>query len=138
MQPNRATPDHGHQTRSTPAADVAGSAPFGVDVQRRDGAAIVRPRGELDLGTVETLHAALDGITNAPKLVLDLRRLSFIDSTGVHLLVALDQRAQRDGLQLTLIAPPDPVRRVIELCGLDEALPFAAAVDGEPREPGPR
>lgn len=134
MQPNRASADYGRHTRSTPAVETAGPAPFGVEVQRRDGVAIVLPRGELDLATVETLRTALDGITNAPKLVLDLRQLSFIDSTGVHLLVALHQSAQRDGLQLTLIAPPAPVLRAFELCGLDKALPFVA-LHGEPFQP---
>ena len=63
---------------------------------------------------------------NGARLVLDLRGLSFIDSTGLHLLVALDQRAQRDGFQLTLLAPAAPADRAIRLCGLDETLPFAA------------
>ena len=93
------------------------------------------PRGELDLVTVETLRAALDGIESTERLVLDLRSLSFIDSTGLHRLVALHQRAQRDGLRLTLVAPAAPVDRAIQLCGLDTELPFVAAVDAQPGEP---
>ena len=68
--------------------------------------------------------------------MLDLRGLSFIDSTGLHLLVALDQRAQRDGFQLTLLAPAAPIDRAIQLCGLDQTLPFAAPVDAVDTEPG--
>ena len=111
--------------------------PFAVDVQWRDDLAIVQPCGELDLATVETLRAALDAVRGAGRLVLDLRGLSFIDSTGLHLLVALHARAQNDGFQLTLLAPAAPIDRAIRLYGLDEALPFAAAVDiadSEPRE----
>jgi len=74
-------------------------------VRRRDDVAIVPPRGELEVVTVDTLRAALDGIETAGRLVLDLRSLSFIDSTGLHLLVALHQRAHRDGFQLTLLDP---------------------------------
>ena len=103
-------------------------------MQQRDAVAIVQPRGELDLVTVETLRAALDGIESAERLVLDLRGLSFIDSTGLHLLVALHRRAQRDGFQLTLVAPAAPVDRAIQLCGLDQALPFVAAADAEAGE----
>ena len=66
---------------------------------------------------------------HAARLVLDLRGLSFIDSTGLHLLVALHQRSQRDGFQLTLLAPAPPVDRAIQLSGLDQVLPFVAAVD---------
>jgi anti-anti-sigma factor len=107
-------------------------------VQRRDGVAIVQPRGELDLATVETLRAALDGIERAGRVVLDLRGLSFIDSTGLRLLVALDQHAQRGGFQLALVMPPAPANRAIELSGLAGALPFRApaeAVDTAPAGP---
>jgi anti-sigma B factor antagonist len=125
--------------------------PFAVEVQRRKHVTIVQPRGELELATAEmlqstldaaiaeTLSAALDGMENGARLVLDLRGLSFLDSTGLHLLVALDQRAQRDGFQLTLLAPAAPIDRAIRLCGLDQTLPFAAAdaVDAEPGESSP-
>ena len=120
--------------------EVAGPLPFAVEVQRRDAVAIVQPRGELDLATVETLRAALDAIKSTERLVLDLRGLSFIDSTGLHLLVALNQRAQCDGLQLTLVRPAAPVDRAIQLCGLDQQLPFVAAFDAAAGESasGPR
>jgi anti-sigma B factor antagonist len=103
--------------------------PFAVDVQRRSDVAIVRPQGELDMATAETLRAALDAVENAGRLVLDLRGLSFVDSSGLHLLVALHERAQRDGFQLTLIAPAAPANKAIRLSGLDQALPFVAADD---------
>src|SRR6188472_2296518 len=67
---------------SAPAVEVARPQPFAVDVQRRNDVAIVQPHGELDLATVETLRHALDGIESPRRLVLDLRGLSFIDSTG--------------------------------------------------------
>jgi anti-anti-sigma factor len=120
------------------SARAAGLEPFAIEVQRRDHATIVQPRGELDVATVETLRAALgvaiaetlraapDGCESAARLLVDLRGLSFIDSSGLHLLVALDQRAQRDGFQLTLLAPAAPIDRAIRLCGLDQVLPFAA------------
>jgi anti-anti-sigma factor len=132
MQTSRASSDGPHRSGSARAVAVAGPQPFAVDVQRRDAVAIVQPRGELDLETVETLRAALDGIKGTERLVLDLRSLSFIDSTGLQLLVALNQRAQRDRWQLTLMAPAPPVDTAIQLCGLDKELPFVAAVDAEP------
>ena len=127
--------------------------PFAVEVQRRKHVTIVQPRGELELATAETLRstldaaiaeilsAALDGMENGARLVLDLRGLSFIDSTGLHLLVALTERARRDGLQLKLLAPVAPADRAIQVCGLDRTLPFAAPVDAvgaEPARPLPR
>jgi anti-sigma B factor antagonist len=113
--------------------------PFAIEVQRREHVAIVQPRGELDVSTVQTLRSSLDaaivetldavrddGMETTARVVLDLRRLSFIDSNGLHLLVALDQRAARDGFLLTLLAPAAPIDRTIQLSGLARALPFAA------------
>jgi anti-sigma B factor antagonist len=117
------------RTDSAAAVELVRLQPFAVDVQRRDDVAIVQPRGELDLATVETLSAALDAVENPDRLVLDLRGLSFMDSTGLHLLVTLHERAQRDGFQLTLVAPAAPMDRAIRVSGLDNTLPFAAADD---------
>jgi anti-sigma B factor antagonist len=131
----RSSSNGARRTGSARAVEVARPRPFAVDVQRRNDVAIVRPHGELDIATVETLRAALDGIENAGRLVLDLRGLSFIDATGLRLMVALHQRAQRDGFQLTLVAPAAPANRALRLSGLDQALPFVATGDADYLEP---
>ena len=100
--------------------------PFSVEVERHGDVAIVEPRGELDVATVQKLRAILEEIKSAGRLVLDLRGLSFIDSSGLHMLVALNQRAQRDGFQLALVAPAPPVDRAIQVSGLGETLPFVS------------
>ena len=126
----------GRHLGSARSVPVAGLASFAVEVRRRGDVATVQPRGELDLASVATLRAALDGIKGAGRLVLDLRGLSFIDSTGLHLLVAFHQRAQREGFRLTLVAPAPPVARAIQLCGLDKSLPFVAPVEALGSDPG--
>jgi anti-anti-sigma factor len=103
--------------------------PFAVEVHRRDDVAVVQPHGELDLDSIDSLRAALDRIENVGRLVLDLRGLSFIGSTGLHLLMALHAHAQASGFELMIVAPPAPVDRAIRLSGLDEVLPFTAVVD---------
>ena len=115
--------------RSSPDAAPIVPEPFAVEVHRRDDVAVVQPRGELDLDTVDSLRAALDRIENVGRLVLDLRGLSFIGTTGLHLLMALHAHARERGFELMLVAPPAPVDRAIRLCGLDEVLPFTAVVD---------
>ena len=114
---------------------------FAVEVHRDERGAVVEPRGELDLATIdmldaafevavtETLRAAPDGTERHARLVLDLRGLTFIDSTGLRMLLALDRRAQHDGFQLTMYAPGAPAYRAIQVCGLDTLLPFAAPVE---------
>jgi anti-anti-sigma factor len=121
---------------SATAAELASPEPFAVKVRRGDDVAIVQPRGELDLASVATLRIALDCIASAERLVLDLRGLTFLDCPGLHVLVALHQRARLGGSQLTLLAPAAPADRAIQLCGLDRVLPFVAADDALRGEPG--
>jgi anti-anti-sigma factor len=128
--------DRAQRAVSARAAKVSDFEPFAVETRRRGHITIVQPRGELDIATVETLRstldaaiaetlrAALDSVDGAGRLVLDLRGLSFIDSTGLHLLMVSDERAKRHGLLLTLIAPAPPIDRAIQVCGLDQVLPF--------------
>ncbi len=102
-----------------------------VDVQWRSDVAIMRPLGELDIATVETLRAALDGVReDRGALVLDLRGLSFMDSTGLHLLVALhrSRAARRFPADARGTRASRQARR-FSSCGLDHALPFVAADD---------
>jgi anti-sigma B factor antagonist len=136
VETRRFPANDGHRIGTARPTNVAAPDSFAVEVHQRDDVAIVQPSGELDLATVETLHAALDDVKSAGRLLLDLRGLSFIDSTGLHLLLALYQRAQGDRFQLTLIAPAAPVDRAIQLCGLDQALPFVAPIDAADSEPG--
>lgn len=83
--------------------------------------------GELDLATAgdverELLGAEADG---AATIVLDLADLTFLDSTGVRLLILADARSRSNGHSLTLRRPPDHVRRVLRICGIAERLPLA-------------
>jgi anti-sigma B factor antagonist len=84
-------------------------------------------RGELDLASASTLAHTLARIPMdaTTSLLLDLRALTFIDSTGVcSILVIHTLCAERD-CNLVLIPGPARVRRVFELCGLLDYLPFA-------------
>ena len=128
--PERADVRSAEESNGRPAGravEMAGFGAFAVDVERRGDGAIVTAHGELDVATAGTLRTALDAIEDAARLVLDLRGLSFIDSTGLHLVVALHKRAQRDGFELALIAPAAPVDRAFRICALDKTLPFEAA-----------
>lgn len=60
------------------------------------------------------------------EVVLDLREVSFIDSSGIALLVGLDGDAHRDGFAVSILAG-EAVLRVIDLCGLRDRLPLRDA-----------
>ena len=83
--------------------------------------------GELDLHTTELLRARLTDSLRAgvSDLRLDLRALAFMDSTGLRLLIELNQRAQSQGWRLRLLAPTDEAAAlVLRVTAVDTALPF--------------
>lgn len=83
--------------------------------------------GELDLGTTGRVDAELQCVeaTDARMIVVDLSGLTFISSTGVQLLVDGEVRSRADSRRLTLLRGSPAVQRVLEICGVDAALPFA-------------
>lgn len=94
----------------------------------RDGAVhTICLSGELDLGTADGVDAELQRVeaTDAETIIVDLSGLTFISSTGVQLLVDAEVRSRADSQRLTLLRAPPAVQRVLEICGVDAALPFA-------------
>ena len=118
----------------------------GFAISRRDtgqGALLV-PRGDLDLATVETLDSAVRRAEeNHELVVLDLRQVPFMDSSGLHTLIAADQRMRERGGRLVVVQGGDQIRRLLGLTGADKQLDMVddpAAVLPEPsdeRAPAP-
>jgi anti-anti-sigma factor len=61
-------------------------------------------------------------------LVLDVGLLTFIDSTGLSLLVALHQRVRSSGHALTVADPTPKARRLFQITGLDQVLTLVPAL----------
>ena len=100
--------------------------PFAVAVQRDEAVATIVVSGELDLATVPQLSAIVGEHCDARLLVLDLNAVTFIDSTGVRLLIEADRACAGSGSRLVVLAGNGPVRRVLDLCELDGRLALAA------------
>lgn len=81
-------------------------------------------RGELDLSSVDRVEKELAEVeAAAPEtIVLDLSELSFLDSTGLRLIVTADQRARRAGRRLAIVRGPETVQRVFTITRLEERL----------------
>lgn len=83
------------------------------------------PRGEIDLATVELVRGAVEGnLQVGEDLVLDLREVGFMDTSGLRLVLELKDRVDRDGCELRLVRGPRAVQRVFEVSGLEPRLPF--------------
>jgi anti-sigma B factor antagonist len=96
----------------------------------RDGTvAVVAPTGELDLSGAAVLEAELDRLAEDPELgsvVLDLRGLEFMDSSGLRLVVMADMRAREAGRRFALIRGGETVHRVFEITRMSDRLDFVA------------
>ena len=91
-----------------------------INVDRRPTSTVVTLRGELDLATATRLDCALDTLT-AEDVVLDLRPLTYLDSTGVRLLLRRDAAARSSGQQLRVIRG-GVADRIFELTNADRLL----------------
>ena len=81
--------------------------------------------GELDLATVPVLQERLDhAVRGKSAVVIDLSRLRFIDSSGLHLLVRAERQLRDSGVQLMLVRGPRAVHRVFALTSLDSRFEF--------------
>jgi len=99
--------------------------PFSVAIHEAAGRLVIAVRGELDLATAPQLEEALvPRLQDGGSVLLDLRPLEFMDSTGVRVIVAAHHAAQDGGghLALARCAPDGPVARVLEISGLDTVL----------------
>src|SRR3954454_1634382 len=96
---------------------------FEVTVEHLEGGAVsVALHGELDLEHAYIFDARLREVEaeHPPRLVLDLRALSFLDSSGLARLLAARRRARREHRRLVLVRGRAAVHRVFALTALDE------------------
>jgi anti-sigma B factor antagonist len=111
--------------------------PFRCEVEPTRTAAHVRPVGELDLATVPIVDDELADLwaVGFPRLVLDLRKVCFLDSTGLRLLMAWTAACQADGIAFRVIQGPPAVQRAIELAGVSDYLTFTSPNGTSPKVP---
>ena len=102
--------------------DVAEFEPFRCEVDPDRETVIVRPVGELDLATAPIVDTQLSELVAAgfDSLVLDLRKLRFVDSTGLRLLLAWDRKSRAAGIELRVVPGPPAVQRIFDVAGLTE------------------
>ena len=95
-----------------------------IETGEKDGYVHVALRGELDLSSVNKVQDELRRVEgDKPAIVLlDLSKLTFLDSTGLRCLVTADQRARDEGRRVVLVRGPDPVQRVFSITRLEERL----------------
>lgn len=92
-----------------------------IDIDRRDGASVITPLGEVDLGRSPTLRKEL-GVVISEKpacIVTNLAEVPYMDSSGVATLVEALQQCRASGITLLLCGMQDRVRSIFEIARLD-------------------
>jgi anti-sigma B factor antagonist len=97
----------------------------------RDGLVHVALVGELDLSTVAKVQEELRRVeaSSPDTLVVDLSKLTFLDSTGLRCIVTADERARAEGRRIVIVRGPDAVQRVFAITRLEERLEMVDDVD---------
>jgi anti-anti-sigma factor len=121
------------------AGEIDPSAPvfLGVDVIRTGaGAVVCRLAGDLDLGSLAPVRAALDSALDSGVrlLVVDLAGVDFCDSSGLNLLLQVRIEAEQAGVQVRLAALTSQVSRVFELTGALEVFSVHATAEEAERD----
>lgn len=98
-----------------------------LNVENSDRRARVELQGELDISSAGRVEEQIEALQSEglDLLVLDLRGLSFMDSTGLRLVVRTDEAARAEGTSFVIVRGPEAVHRVFEIVGLADRLEFA-------------
>ena len=102
---------------------------FRCEVQAEREGVRIRPVGEVDLATVDVVQEQLAELkaVGFSQLTLDLRAVSFMDSTGLRMILEWDASSRADGFAFRLVAGSPAVQRLFDLTGTRERLDFVEA-----------
>jgi anti-sigma B factor antagonist len=108
------------------SSSAGAASEFRVEVEPERDAVRVCPIGEVDLSTVGEVRARLDELRSAgfSRLILDLRRATFLDSSGVRLALDVHAASAADGTEFAIVPGPPAVQHTFEVAGLNDELPF--------------
>jgi len=104
-----------------------------LDITVRDerGVVVAAVAGEIDITSVAQLRERLYELAdNGGTLIVDLNRVTFIDSAGLGALVGTARRAAENGGSLYAVCAQPQPRRLLWLTGVDKRIPLAATVAG--------
>jgi anti-sigma B factor antagonist len=114
---------HDSADASQSTTQVTGAADFSCVLSEVGDMTAVSVTGELDMATCPELDWALRNVSaETSSVVLDLRGLNFMDSTGLHVIITANERLRREGRQLLVVRGPAAIQRVFAVSGVDRAL----------------
>jgi len=106
---------------------------FSLQAERIGAVMHLRPRGDFDLIAAWQVEKALRDVDarDTREIVVDLRELTFIDSTGLQTITRGAQRAREQAMEFTIVRAPSEMDRVFELTGTYEGVNLVDTLPGE-------
>lgn len=103
--------------------------PFEVQVVSHEDRQTLVLRGDLDIASAGQLEAVIREACSSgtPGLVLDLGEVTYMDSSGLRVIIAAGRLCEELGNELELVPGPPEVQRLFELMGLSENLQFTTS-----------
>ncbi len=108
-----------------------------IEVEQAGGRCILRIHGEIDISNARDVLATIQGAipSGAQAIIVDLSETTYLDSSGVHLLVLLADRSRIRRQAVSLVVPPEaPIRALLEVAGVPTLIPMHDRVDAEHTE----
>jgi anti-sigma B factor antagonist len=93
-----------------------------IEVREEPAGGVIAVAGELDVAGSESLDRRLNEIDASRTVALDLSEITFVDSSGLRVVVQHHLRLASGGGRLTLLQPSTQVRRLLEIAGLADRL----------------
>ncbi|MBB4771969.1 STAS domain-containing protein [Actinomadura livida] len=98
---------------------------FDINLMRDDRCTLVRVQGDIDVVSRTRFEEALfEVVDSGEPMVIDMREVTFCDSTGLNAIVAANRRAGDRGTSVALVALPPRVQRVFRITGIDKFIPI--------------
>src|SRR3954454_6933067 len=109
---------------ATPTRMAPAEEPFSCDVSYRPGGWTLALFGELDLAAKPKLDLVIAAVRAIPPqaVTLDLRGLTFLDSTGLHAVVTLEALCRKQGSELSVIEGNKEIQRTLQVSGVQDLL----------------
>ena len=109
---------------------IFSSGSLAFSVSRASGCAVLSVAGEVDAATEQQFRDALTLVLahGAPRIVVELSRVSFISSAGIGVLMGVRRVLANGGGSIVLAAPHGEVAQVLSMSGVGKVIPVAASV----------
>ena len=104
-----------------------------IQVEEADGYTVCRPVGELDAYTVSSFRDALGRLATAPKLLIDMSSVPFVDSAGLGALIGGIRRAREAGGEVAVACNRPTLVRLLHTTGFDRIVTVAETVEDAAR-----